>query len=67
MFPVKKPDIHSYHPEMDGNILNVEKGWCHFSHEGTKDFFDLSLHTNRKQTEFSSKLPHSGAILPRYR
>lgn len=41
MIPVKKPDIPSYHPEMGGNVLNVEKGWCHFSHEGTKDFLDF--------------------------
>ena len=41
MIPVKKPDVRSYHPEMGGNILNVEKGWCHFSHEGTKDFLDF--------------------------
>ena len=40
MTPVARPDIRSYHPEMGGNVLNVEKGWCHFSHEGTKDFLD---------------------------
>ena len=40
MIPVKKPDVLSYHPEMAGNVLHVEKGWCHFSHEGTKDFLD---------------------------
>ena len=40
MIPVTKPDIRSYHPEMGGNVLHVEKGWCHFSHEGTKDFLD---------------------------
>ena len=22
-------------------MLHVEKGWCHFSHEGTKDFLDF--------------------------
>lgn len=25
---------------MGGDPLKVEKGWCHFSHEGTKDFLD---------------------------
>ena len=40
MIPVKKPDVASYHPKMSGNVLNVEKGWCHYSHEGTKDFLD---------------------------
>ena len=40
MTEIKKPDIQSYHPEMGGEILNVEKGWCHFSHQGTKDFLD---------------------------
>ena len=40
MIPVKKPQILSYHPEMGGEVLHVEKGWCHFSHEGTKDFLD---------------------------
>ena len=43
MTPVARPDIRSYHPEMGGNVLNVEKGWCHFSHEGTKDFLDYIL------------------------
>jgi len=43
MIPVTKPDILSYHPEMGGNVLNVEKGWCHYSHEGTKDFLDFIL------------------------
>jgi len=43
MIPVKKPDVASYHPEMGGNVLNVEKGWCHYSHEGTKDFLDYIL------------------------
>ena len=41
MTEIKKPDIRSYHPEMGGEILNVEKGWCHFSHQGTKDFLDF--------------------------
>ena len=40
MTEIRKPDIQSYHPEMGGEILNVEKGWCHFSHGGTKDFLD---------------------------
>lgn len=46
MIPVKKPDILSYHPEMGSNVLNVEKGWCHYSHEGTKDFLDYILAYN---------------------
>ena len=40
MIEVKKPAIPSYHPEMDGDPLLVEKGYCHYSHEGTKDFLD---------------------------
>ena len=40
MIPIKKPDIQSYHPVMGGDVLHVEKGWCHYSHEGTKDFLD---------------------------
>jgi len=43
MIPVKKPDILSYHPEMGGEVLRVEKGWCHYSHEGKKDFLDYIL------------------------
>ena len=46
MIPVKKPDVLSYHPEMGDNVLNVEKGWCHYSHEGTKDFLDYILAYN---------------------
>ena len=40
MIPVKKPDIQSYHPTMGGEVLHVEKGWCHRSHQGSKDFLD---------------------------
>ena len=40
MIEVKKPAILSYHPDMDGDPLLVEKGYCHYSHEGTKDFLD---------------------------
>ena len=40
MIEVKKTGILSYHPEMDGDPLSVEKGYCHYSHEGKKDFLD---------------------------
>ena len=40
MTEIKKPDVQSYHPIMSGEVLKVEKGWSHFSHEGTKDFLD---------------------------
>ena len=40
MISIQKPDVQSYHPQMGGEILSVEKGWCHYSHEGTKDFLD---------------------------
>lgn len=40
MNQVKKPDVPSYHPNMGGDPLKVEKGWCHFDHAGTKDFLD---------------------------
>lgn len=40
MIPVVKPSVASYHPLMGGEVLNVEKGWCHYSHEGKKDFLD---------------------------
>ena len=43
MIPVAKPNILSYHPEMGGEVLHVEKGWCHYSHEGKKDFLDYIL------------------------
>ena len=41
MIRVKKPDVLSYHPQMSGDVLKVEKGWCHYSREGTKDFLDF--------------------------
>lgn len=40
MTEIRKPDVNSYHPNMGGDPLKVEKGWCHFSHEGTRDFLD---------------------------
>ena len=41
MIPVAKSNISSYHPDMGGDPLKVEKGWCHFTSEGTKDFLDF--------------------------
>ena len=40
MIPVRHPGVTGYRPEMSGDPLTLEKGWCHFSHEGTKDFLD---------------------------
>ncbi|MGM9589675.1 MAG: TIM-barrel domain-containing protein [Faecousia sp.] len=40
MNKVKKPDVKTYHPQMSGDPLCVEKGWCHSTHEGIKDFLD---------------------------
>ena len=40
MIAIKKPDIQTYHPDMSSDPLKVEKGWCHFSRQGTKDFLD---------------------------
>jgi len=40
MIPVSKTNVSSYHPDMGGDPLKVEKGWCHFSNQGTKDFLD---------------------------
>ena len=40
MTEIKKPDVQSYHPNMGSDPLKLEKGWCHFSHEGIKDFLD---------------------------
>ena len=40
MILLPKSNIKSYHPEMGGDPLRVEKGFCHFSNEGTKDFLD---------------------------
>ena len=40
MIKIKKPEGMGYHPEMGGDPLSVEKGYCHFSREGTKDFLD---------------------------
>lgn len=43
MIEITKPNVLSYHPEMDGDPLSVEKGYCHYSHEGQKDFLDYIL------------------------
>ena len=43
MIFIEKPEVLSYHPEMGGDPLKVEKGWSHFSNEGTKDFLDYIL------------------------
>ena len=40
MIEVKNNGILSYHPEMDGDPLLVEKGYCHYTQEGQKDFLD---------------------------
>jgi len=40
MIAIKKPDVQSYHPIMGTDVLHVEKGWCHTSHAGSKDFLD---------------------------
>ena len=40
MIQIKKPDIQSYHPDMGGDPLKVEKGWSHFTRQGRKDFLD---------------------------
>lgn len=40
MIAVEKTGIQSYHPDMSGDLLHVEKGYCHFSQEGAKDFLD---------------------------
>ena len=40
MIQIRKPDVQSYHPQMGGDPLSVEKGYSHFSHEGSKDFLD---------------------------
>jgi len=40
MITIKKPGIMSYHRQVSGDLLFVEKGWCHYSHESTEDFLD---------------------------
>ena len=40
MIELQKSSVKSYHPEMSGDPLRLEKGFCHFSGEGTKDFLD---------------------------
>ncbi len=40
MIPVNKPDIKTYRPQMSGDPLKLEKGWCHFCQEGTRDFLN---------------------------
>ena len=40
MIPVKPTGVTGYRPQMGGDPLSVEKGWCHFSHAGQKDFLD---------------------------
>jgi len=39
MIDIKYDKIFSYHPEMDGDPLSVEKGYCH-TNNGQKDFLD---------------------------
>ena len=40
MIPIQTTGFASYHPEMSGDVLKVEKGWAHFTNTGTKDFLD---------------------------
>lgn len=40
MIQIQNPGTTGYRPEMSGDPLSLEKGWCHFSHEGKKDFLD---------------------------
>ena len=40
MIPVAKSNVSSYRPDVGGDPLKVEKGWCHFSSQGVKDFLD---------------------------
>ena len=40
MIPIQTANFISYHPEMNGDPLKVEKGWAHFTNTGTKDFLD---------------------------
>lgn len=40
MIPVVSPSAASYRPEVGGDPLKVEKGWCHFHNKGIKDFLD---------------------------
>jgi len=43
MIAVNKPNVRSYHPEMSGDPLSVEKGWSHYTRRGEKDFLDYIL------------------------
>ena len=38
MIQIQNNGLQGYHPQMDGDPLSVEKGYCHFNHQGQKDF-----------------------------
>ena len=64
MIQVKKSDILSYHPDMGGDPLKVEKGWSHFTRQGRKDFLDYitGYEPNEHGICFEVNLP--GGIRP---
>ena len=43
MIQIQDNGIRGYHPEMDGDPLLVEKGYCHYNSNGQKDFLDRIL------------------------
>ena len=43
MIQIQDNGIRGYHPEMDGDPLLVEKGYCHYNSNGQKDFLDRML------------------------
>ena len=43
MIQIQDNGIRGYHPEMEGDPLLVEKGYCHYNSNGQKDFLDRIL------------------------
>lgn len=40
MIQIQDNGIRGYHPEMEGDPLLVEKGYCHYNSNGQKDFLN---------------------------
>ncbi|MCI6018440.1 MAG: hypothetical protein MRZ59_06280 [Clostridiales bacterium] len=43
MIQIRDTGLKGYHPDMEGDPLSVEKGYCHFRHQGQKDFLNKIL------------------------
>ena len=43
MIQIRDTGLKGYHPNMEGDPLSVEKGYCHFRQQGQKDFLNKML------------------------